>query len=77
MLKQRLKLYLGSDFARELVKADLTAKVVSHSELTYFRGMNVLEVDNVAKTITVMFGGAWSGTYDVIIHDSIFGRIDS
>jgi len=27
--------------------------------------MNVIGADDAAKTITVMFGGAWSGKYDV------------
>jgi hypothetical protein len=32
-------------------------------EPNYHRLCNVLEVDDAAKTVTVLFGGAWFGLY--------------
>jgi len=39
--------------------------------------LNVIGADDTAKTITVMFGGAWSGKYDVKIRHagSNFGNV--
>lgn len=39
--------------------------------------MNVIRADDTAKTITVMFGGAWSGKYDVWIRHSREGLLDT
>ena len=39
--------------------------------------MNVIDVDSVAKTITVKYGGAFSGKYDVRIKSFTNGYIDT
>ena len=39
------------------------------------RELNVVAVDQTAKTITVKYGGAYSGTYDVIIKSEINGYL--
>ena len=39
--------------------------------------MNVIGADDTAKTITVMFGGAWSGKYDVWIRHAKAGLLDT
>jgi hypothetical protein len=53
-------------------------------ELTYLdvnnegiRKLNVVAVDTVAKTITVKYGGAYSGTYDLVIKSIKNGNIDT
>ena len=44
---------------------------------TVLRRMNVYSVDNVAKTFTVIFGGAYSGTYDLKISHKKYGLVDT
>ena len=39
--------------------------------------MNVYSVDNVAKTFSVIFGGAYSGTYAIKINHRKYGLIDT
>lgn len=39
--------------------------------------MNVIGVDNVNKKLTVMFGGAWSGTYQVLVRHKDYGLVDT
>jgi hypothetical protein len=41
------------------------------------RELNVVAVDPTAKTITVKYGGAYSGTYDVIIKSLANGNLDT
>ena len=41
------------------------------------RELNVVAVDSVAKTITVKYGGAYSGTYDVYIKSLTNGAVDT
>lgn len=39
--------------------------------------MNVIAVDEASKTITCMFGGAWSGLYQIDIRHKAFGLLDT
>ena len=39
--------------------------------------MNVVAVDTTEKTLTVKYGGAYSGTYDMVIKSTINGNIDT
>ena len=39
--------------------------------------MNVIGADDTAKTITVMFGGAWSGKYDLWIRHAQEGLLNT
>jgi hypothetical protein len=39
--------------------------------------MNVIGVDNTNKVLTVMFGGAWSGLYQISIRHKEFGLLDT
>ena len=64
------------DFSVTLVPVEL--------ELTYLtinnegvRPLNVIAVDDVAKTITVKYGGAYSGTYDLLIKSVTNGNVDT
>jgi hypothetical protein len=41
------------------------------------RELNVVAVDPTTKTITVKYGGAYSGTYDVIIKSLANGNLDT
>ena len=64
------------DFSVTLVPVEL--------ELTYLtinnegiRPLNVIAVDDVEKSITVKYGGAYSGTYDLLIKSQLHGNVDT
>lgn len=60
-------------------------KIVPESlELTHLtinnegiRQLNVVAVDTTAKTLTLKYGGAYSGTYDMVIKSELNGNLDT
>jgi len=44
---------------------------------SYVRYLNVLSVDNEAKTIRAMFGGAYSGMFQMSIRHKTYGLLDT
>ena len=88
VLKQKIKFTIEPDFPFVLKKEDFTvnATLVKLSESvspsyaqtknTRVKRLNVVEVDDSAKTITVMYGGAYSGTYSVKIRHAKYGLVD-
>ena len=68
-----------------MTKDDFTVTIVPESlELTYLtinnegvRQLNVVAVDTTAKTITLKYGGAYSGTYDFVIKSATNGNVDT
>jgi hypothetical protein len=66
-----------------MTKDDFTVMLVPEElELTYLtvnnegkRELNVVAVDPVAKTVTVKYGGAYSGTYDIVIKSKLNGNV--
>lgn len=64
---------------------DFTVKIVPESlEITHLtinnegvRALNVVAVDTVAKTLTLKYGGAYSGTYDLVIKSQANGNVDT
>jgi hypothetical protein len=71
--------------ATGMTKDDFTVMLVPEElELTYLtvnnegkRELNVVAVDPVAKTVTVKYGGAYSGTYDVVIKSKLNGNVET
>jgi len=39
--------------------------------------MNVIGVNDTTKTLTVMFGGAWSGLYQMSIRHKAYGLVNT
>ena len=39
--------------------------------------MNVIGVNDTGKTVTVMFGGAWSGLYQMSIRHNVYGLVNT
>mmetsp|Transcript_41643 Transcript_41643/g.63602 ORF Transcript_41643/g.63602 Transcript_41643/m.63602 type:complete len:261 (+) Transcript_41643:1983-2765(+) len=76
-LKQSILVQLESDFPYTLAKNDFTVNLTSTTDSTYLRYLNVVEVDDAAKTLKVMFGGAKSGTFSVAIRHSEFGLLNT
>lgn len=58
-------------------RKDFTVNVTNRAAPDYMKRMNVLAVDDTARTITCKFGGAWSGDYDVHVDHKEYGRIDT
>jgi len=44
---------------------DFSAKIVNSSDSSKFTLMNVIGANDTAKTLTFMYGGAWSGIYNL------------
>jgi len=68
---------LPSDFPYTLAKEDFSVNATNITNPDYIRYMNVIDVDDDAKTITTKFGGAWSGQYKVWIRHALTGLIES
>jgi len=76
-LKTKINITLESDFPYTLDKSHFTVNATNISNPTYMRQMNVIAVDDSTKTLTTMFGGAWSGLYQMSIRHKEFGLLDS
>lgn len=75
-LKTKINITLESDFPYTLDKNDFSVNATNISNPTYFRQMNVIGVDESTKTIICMFGGAWSGLYQLSIRHRQFGLLE-
>lgn len=77
VLKQKITITLGSSFPGTLVAADFTVKLTSQSlkDTTItgpvVKNLNVVAVDQTAKTLTIMFGGAYSGIYHIGLRHAV------
>jgi len=61
VLKSKITVQMETDFPYTLVKEDLSMNATSVTDSSYIRYLNVIEVNDTAKTFTAMFGGAYSG----------------
>jgi len=77
VLKTNVTIQLPSDFPYTLDKADFSVNATDITNSSYIRYMNVIDVDDDAKTITTKFGGAESGTFRILIRHSATGIIES
>jgi len=59
------------------MKDDFTVNATSIIDESYIRYLNVLSVDNDAKTIKAMFGGAKSGDFQMSIRHKTYGIVDT
>jgi hypothetical protein len=77
-LKRKIELTLDAAFPHTLNKDHFTVNGTSTNADTpdYVRYMNVIEVDDAAKKLTVMFGGALSGKFQMSIRHKDYGLID-
>jgi hypothetical protein len=77
VLKSNVTIQLPSDFPYTLAKEDFSVNATNITFPDYIRYMNVIDVDDAAKTITTKFGGAESGSYKIWIRHSAIGLIES
>lgn len=67
-LKTKINITLETDFPYPLDdRKSWSVNATNISNPSYMRQMNVIGVDNTNKILTVMFGGAWSGLYQISI----------
>jgi hypothetical protein len=62
-LKTSITITIEATFPYTMTKEAFSVNATNITNPTYFRQMNVVAVDDTAKSLTVMFGGAWSGLY--------------
>jgi len=77
VLKRNIDIKLDSNFPYALDADDFEIQCISQSAPSYIRNSKVVAVDDPSKTLTVKFGGAISGQYDVMIKHNIWGRVDT
>lgn len=75
VLKTKVTVQLEADFPYTLTKEDLSINATSTTDHTYIRYMNVLSVNDTEKTFVTMFGGAYSGKYQISIRHSAYGLV--
>jgi hypothetical protein len=63
VLKTHIVISLESTFSPTLAVGDFSVNATSQSDPTYKKLMNVIDVNDADKTLTVLFGGAYSGDY--------------
>lgn len=78
VLKTKIDIVLDSGFPHVLNKADFTVNATSTDVKTpdYVRYLNVIAVDDSSKKLTVMFGGAQSGDFQMSIRHKTYGLIN-
>jgi hypothetical protein len=76
-LKTPIVITIDDAFPYELNAEHFTVNATSVNDETYIRYLNVLSVDNDAKTIRAMFGGAYSGMFQMSIRHKSYGLLDT
>lgn len=66
---------METDFPYTLVKEDLSINATSTEDSSYIRYLNVISVDDDAKQFTAMFGGAYSGQFQIHIRHREYGLV--
>ena len=77
VLKTKLSITIDDRFTDTIRVEDFSVNATSRTNTSYIRYMNVLEAHPSNKTIVVMFGGAWSGIYDVAIRHATYGILET
>jgi len=78
VLKRKIEITLDAAFPHTMNKDHFTVNATSTNADTpdYVRYMNVISVDDATKKMTVMFGGAISGKFQMSIRHKDYGLID-
>ena len=77
VLKTELTVTLSQSYPETLVKEDFNCTLFSNDDDTYSRELYIMSVDDAAKTLTIKFPGAVSGSYYLQLASAQHGRIDS
>jgi hypothetical protein len=73
VLKTKIVVQIDSSFPYTLAREDITMNAISTNDSSYIRYLRVIEVDDAAKTFTALFGGAYSGEFEISVRHSVFG----
>jgi hypothetical protein len=63
VLKTNITVQMETDFPYTLTKEDISINATSTTDSSYIRYLNVIDVDDEAKTFVALFGGAHSGQF--------------
>jgi len=77
VLKRPITFTITDTFPYTLAKEDFRVTAISQDDPSYIKYLNVISVDDAAKSFTAMFGGAYSGMFDIEILHTTFGTIKS
>jgi hypothetical protein len=77
VLKTPLVIQLDLEFPLAMKAEDFSVNATSTDDPSYVRYLNVLSVDDEAKTIRAMFGGAYSGMFQMSIRHKAYGLLDT
>lgn len=78
VLKAPLTLQVNN-WVHTLVKADLSVTLVGVDHPEWVEPLNIVEISNTAnaKYIKVMYGGAYSGNYSIVVNSAQYGNFDT
>lgn len=77
VLKTRIGFTIDSNFPYPIKREDFSINATSKTNSSYVRMMNVIDANDNDKTLTTIFGGAWSGKFDIVIHHKQYGLLDT
>jgi hypothetical protein len=72
-----LTVTLESTFTYTLAREDFSVNLTSSTNASISKQLNVVSVDDGAKTLSIMFGGAWTGDYLLKIRHAQEGLVGS
>jgi len=78
VLKTVIEISLSPDFPYEMLDPkDFSVNATSVNDANYIRYLNVLTVDDSTKTMRAMFGGAYTGIFQMNIRHKFYGLVDT
>jgi len=77
VLKTTIVIQLDPSFPLAMKPEDFTVNATSVTKPNYIRYLNVLSVDDGAKTLNVKFGGAESGMFQMNIRHKAYGLLNT
>jgi len=77
VLVTELVITLDSAFPETVNTDDYSVYITDQDDSTNVKYIKVVDADDTDKTLTLKFGGAWSGLYDVAVEHTDLGLIDT
>ena len=77
VLKTDLIFVLSADYTGDWNPNNFDIKLVPQDSESTTRTLNVYKTDSSTRELTVRYGGAYSGVYDITINDASYGEIDT
>jgi len=77
VLKADIVITIDPSFAGTLEKDDFEVFIEDVTNSSNIRALNVISVNNAEETITVKYGGAYTGVYKMIVRSISLGRFDT